>query len=81
VAGVVQLLRVLQAAVTAGESHHGCLGVVQGGARAVQAVGTNGVFDHVKLFKLKTKAQRNYYFGSSGNTAEQLTKLKYGKKC
>lgn len=61
-AGVIQLLRVLQAAMTAGKSHHGCLGVVKGGTGAVQAVGTNGVFYHIKLFKLKTKAQRNYYF-------------------
>lgn len=55
-AGVIQLLGVLQAAMTAGKSHHGCLGVVKGGTRAVQAVGTNGVFYHVKLFKLKIKA-------------------------
>lgn len=60
-AGVVELLRVLQAAVAAGEAHHSGLRVVEGGAGAVQAVGTNGVFDHVKLFKLKTKAQRNDY--------------------
>lgn len=57
-AGVIQLLRVLQAAMTAGKSHHGCLGVVKGGTRAVQAVGTNGVFYHIKLFELKTKVQR-----------------------
>lgn len=60
-AGVIELLRVLQAAMAAGEPHHSCLGVVESGAGAVQAVGTNGVFDHIKLFKLKTKVQWNYY--------------------
>lgn len=70
VAGVAELRRVLQAAVAAGEAHHCCLGVVKRGAGAVQAVGTNGVFYHVKLFELKTKAQRNCYFQPSGKAAE-----------
>jgi len=70
VAGVAELRRVLQAAVAAGEAHHCCLGVVKRGAGAVQAVGTNGVFYHVKLFKLKTKAQRNRYFQPSGKEAK-----------
>lgn len=60
VAGVVELLRVLQAAVAAGQPHHRGLRVVEGGTRAVQAVGTDGVLDHVELFELETKAQRHY---------------------
>lgn len=78
-AGVVELLRVLQTAVAAGQSHHRGLRVVEGGTRAVQAVGTNGVFDHVKLFELETKAQRNDVTSDRQETAKQLTKLKDGK--
>ena len=43
-----QLLGVLQAAP--GKPHHGCLRVVEGGALAVQAVGT--VLNHVELLQL-----------------------------
>ena len=52
---VAQLLGVLQAA--AGESHHGGLGVVEGGALAEQAGRADGVLDHVELLQLGESGQ------------------------
>lgn len=51
--GIAELLGVLQASVAPRESHHGCLGVVEGGARAVQAVGADGILNHVELLELQ----------------------------
>lgn len=51
-ATVTELLGVLQVAVATCQPHHGCLGVIQGGALAVQAVGADGTLNHVELLKL-----------------------------
>lgn len=51
VIAVAELLRVLQAA--ASQAHHGCLRVVESGALVVNAVGADGVLDHVELLQLR----------------------------
>lgn len=52
-AGVTELLWVLETPVAPGQPHHGCLGVVEGRTGAVQAIGADGVFNHVELLELK----------------------------
>lgn len=53
------LLLVWQAAVAAGEAHHECLGVVEGGGLVVQAVGADGGFHHVELLQLSITTEED----------------------
>lgn len=58
-ATVAQLLRVLGVAVATSQTHHKCLGVVEGGGLVVQAVGADGAFNHVELLQLATTTEGN----------------------
>ena len=55
-ATVAQLLGVLQVAVATHQTYHGCLGVVEGGALAVQTV----VVCHVELLQLFEEQRKQY---------------------
>lgn len=54
-ATVAQLLRVLHVAVATSQTHHKCLGVVEGGGLVIEAVGADRGFNHVELFQLETE--------------------------
>lgn len=58
-ATVAQLLRVWQVAMATGQTHHECLGVVEGGGLVEQAVGADGGFNHVELLQLAITTERN----------------------
>lgn len=59
-ATVAQLLRVLQAAMATGQTHHECLGVVEGGGLVIQAVGADGGFNHVELLQLARQKETSH---------------------
>lgn len=58
-ATVAKLLRVLKVAVATSQTHHKCLGVVEGGGLVVQAVRADGGLDHVELLQLAKPTERH----------------------
>lgn len=56
---VAELLRVLKVAMATGQTHHKCLGVVEGGGLVVQAVRADGGLNHVELLQLAITTERH----------------------
>lgn len=58
--------------MAARQSHHGSLRVVEGGAGAVEAVGADGVLDHVELLQLWGHRGHGHSLGGAQGTGTRL---------